>query len=202
MFWKKKKEENQVEVFLNKNLEKENKLIPTIKIVLTSLEKDIVDYEWKHPQCCNCGLMVQGILNVTPRNVNKIFHYLLSFNDAKTTWKSQAQQYCSVTGMPLNLVFEVLHNKGFKIEDIVHLEFLNNSAILELSGIDTTKKSYYSNRNNLIKYLKAWLNILEGHPEDGKLSDKNKLEAELLVAVNAEDYSRATLIRDKILQFA
>jgi hypothetical protein len=57
---------------------------------------------------------------------------------------------------------------------------------------------YYSKKDNLIKYLSAWVRILEKQPTLSEISDRNDLEGQLLNAVADEDYEKAAEIRNQI----
>lgn len=174
---------------------KGNKLVPALKLVINSLEKDIIKYDWSNHCMCNCGLVIQSILNTDKKTVEELFAYV---EDNGNTWKDSVQVYCNASGLPTHVIFQLLYNKGFGPEDIVHLEYLSNPAILEIAKIDKTIKSYYAIKSNLILYLRAWLKILDGNNEITFSNDKMHLEAELLIAMHNEDYNSAAIIRDKI----
>lgn len=83
-------------------------------------------------------------------------------------------------------------------------EVKNESTTIETFKEETSKqkyleKEYYKNKQNLIKYLKAWVSILE---EQEKLVSKqlNKIELneELLKLVSDEKYEEAAKVRDLI----
>jgi hypothetical protein len=57
---------------------------------------------------------------------------------------------------------------------------------------------YYKKKNNLIKYLSAWVRILENQPTVSEVTDRNELEGQLLNAVAEEDYEKAAEIRNQI----
>ena len=177
------------------------KLINALQIAINALEKDFVYYNWTEQESCNCGVVIQAVLNKTEKEVKKLFdkaydQTLYTLTDC--TWRSVAKFSCTITGIPLTQVFKLLGEYGMQPEDIVHLEYLNNPGILEISEIDTTKSEYYSEQENLIKYLKAWLIILEGKTSEYKLSIRGELEAKLLLAVNQENFESAWELRDKI----
>lgn len=189
-----------------------NNLQRCIKIVINALEKDFVEYKWDHQSSCNCGLMVQAILDEDAEEVDKLFIKLrdaIPDNEIKkrfkesdfkyNNWRDVTKQLCTVTGRPVHGILQNLKEEGFLPEDIVHLEYLNNPAILELSGIDISK-DYYSKKDNLILYLKAWNQILDGNMKEDNLSEKVLLEAKLLIAKNEENYEEAANLRDKLAE--
>lgn len=174
-----------------------------LSVSINALEKDIFDYNWVQPNRCNCGVIVQAILGIDRDQVEVLFEEArqdisILKDKSHRTWREVCQQHCSVTGMPTHQVFHILGKHGFNPEDIVHLEYMTNPAILEISEIDTLEKHYYQNKANLIKYLKAWLSILNGTNTEG-LSERAVLEAELLVATSGEHYEAAAKIRDQIV---
>jgi hypothetical protein len=58
-------------------------------------------------------------------------------------------------------------------------------------------KTYYAERENLIKYLSSWLRILTGDAQEQR-TPVNQLEADLLIAVAEENYEKAAEIRDQL----
>jgi hypothetical protein len=58
--------------------------------------------------------------------------------------------------------------------------------------------NYYEKKENLIKYLSAWVRILEKQPTVTSVTDRNDLEGQLLNAVADEDYEKAAEIRNQI----
>jgi hypothetical protein len=57
---------------------------------------------------------------------------------------------------------------------------------------------YYTKKDNLIKYLSAWVRILEKQPNFHEPSERNALESDLLHAVADENYEKAAEIRNQI----
>lgn len=190
--------DGEAQALLSTFTKKENRLLPSLKIVVNSLEKDIVHYDWHQQQSCNCGLVVQAVLNATPNEVQMLFDYGKKYSYT-TNWQEAVKDNCSITGIPMNDVFKTLYDLGLRPEDIVHLEYLNNRAILEIAKIDIKIASYYSNKENLILYLKAWVKILEHRTSTHQFSNKGKLEADLLVAINNEEYGLAHKIKNEII---
>lgn len=103
------------------------------------------------------------------------------------TWTDMAEEFCPLTGMPKQELFKVLHDSGLTRKEIHHLEYLSDPEILERSGINVdgqyttleTKKyllffkyeaprnvHYYQDPQNLLKYLKAWAEILDENRTD------------------------------------
>lgn len=160
-------------------------LLGALKQAVVALEKDYIFYDWNKPHSCNCGLVIQALTGLTSGNVSSLFSAakidaFLKPEDRKS-WRDVCQVSCSITGEPIRRVFKKLKDLGMRPEDIVHLEFLSNKAILELSDIDVSTKEYYSNKKNLIKYLQSWVMIIENKYDENRLTQSAVEEAKLLI---------------------
>ncbi len=60
------------------------------------------------------------------------------------------------------------------------------------------QKSYYSEKSNLILYLKGWIKILDGKTSDIELTHKQRIHADMMVAAANEDYTEAARLRDEL----
>jgi hypothetical protein len=228
-------------------MNRKEKLINSLNIAIKSLQNDTVLYDWQKQSSCNAGIVAQAVLDITPEELTEIRKPFFNVipNDTEGTWKNAIKYGCSVTGKSMFEIITKLSEAGLTKEDIVHLEYLENPAILEKSGIEketicldvkvreetietvvphsnffkrmqgktetsvTVKPiyekqiletkypdGYYSKKENLIKYLSAWVTILKEEPE--MKTESTNLEAQLLNAVANEDYELACKIRDNI----
>lgn len=239
-------------------MDKKSNLIKSLNIAIRALETDSTNYKWQTHTQCNCGVVSQAVLGLSVDDLeHKIFGSKLFEHknfDSKDeggrgrdkTWKNAVQTWCPIANKPLKTIFAELGEAGLSPEDICHLEFLENKAILAKSGIElshtvTNKikvgtqyvpsttfwgklfgkkvavpvyetktetvldKDYYTKKENLIKYLKAWVKILkeEREPIEEDLNNYhiNELNERLLVAVADEDYISAAMLRDAISQY-
>jgi hypothetical protein len=239
-------------------MDKKNNLIKSLNVAIRALETDSTNYKWQTHTQCNCGVVSQAVLGLSVDDLeDKIFRSKLFAHknfDSKDdggrgrekTWKNAVQTWCPIANKPLKTIFTELGEAGLSPEDICHLEFMENKAILAKSGIElahtVTKQievgrqyvpsttfwgklfrkkvsvpvyetktetdldiDYYSKKENLIKYLKAWVKILkeEREPIEDDLSNYhiNELNERLLVAVADEDYVSAAMLRDAISQY-
>lgn len=234
------------------------KLIKSLNSVIRALENDTVNYDWYGTSTCNCGVVSQALLGLQQNEfsdkitLNNLYSHKW-FEPKKEgglgyekNWKNAVKLWCPITNKPLKDIFIELNDAGLSADDICHLEFMENKAILAKSGIvthrefykdvqsgvnyvpDTTffgrlfnrkvavpvyeKKKfvepiakYYTHKDNLIKYLKAWVSILkdERDPIEDDLSNYhiNELNERLLVAVADEDYNTAIKLRDAISEY-
>ena len=208
-------------------------LVKSLKLVIDALKNDTVLYNWEEQSSCNAGVVSQAILGVSLKELENLkeplFLILENFNDnirkekdkINLTWKNSIKYSCSITGKNMPKIVADLETAGINRSDIVHLEFLENPAILELSGIEKELNKiphknlikrffgikmitngdypeyYYGKKENLIKYLIAWVKILEENTIHE--NDRNNLEAKLLNAVAEENYVDAAKLRDQLL---
>lgn len=253
-----------------KTMKRKEKLIQALRVAIDALQNETIFYNWQKQDSCNMGVVAQAILNVDAQAIlnvdaqklkelrQPLFNKLDSINQKRQqkkeetlghTWKNAIQQGCPITGENLPKIIKRLEECGMTRADMVHLEYLENPAILKLSGIqqvptqkriqvDTIQKQipagwlgilgllgikktiqepvyeikttyqypehYYAEKENVIKYLSAWLSILLDenmsikHDENKHLETELNLERELLLAVVNEDYEKAATLRDKI----
>jgi len=228
-------------------MNRKEKLINSLNIAIKSLQNDTVLYDWNKQSSCNAGIVAQAVLDKTPEELTKMRTSIFKNIPEKTdlTWKNAIKYGCSVTGKSMFEIITQLSEAGLTKEDIVHLEYLENPAILEKSGIEketiyrevkvrdekietvvphsnffkrmlgktetsvTVKpiyekqiietkypEGYYTKKENLVKYLSAWVTILKEEPE--MKTESTNLEAQLLNAVANEDYELASKLRDSI----
>lgn len=243
-------------------MKRKEKLIQALRVAIDALQNETIFYDWQTQESCNMGVVAQAILNVDAPKLKELrqplFNKLDSVNHKRQqkkqetfghTWKNAIQQGCPITGEKLPKIIQRLEECGMTRADMVHLEYLENPAILKLSGIqqvptqeriqvDTIQKQipagwfgilgllgikktiqepvyeikttyqypehYYAQKENVIKYLSAWLSILLDenmsikHDDNKHLETELNLERELLLAVVNEDYEKAATLRDNI----
>jgi hypothetical protein len=81
--------------------------------------------------------------------------------------------YCMTTGMPIPKVFQSLKDTGFSFDELRNLEYLSDEKIAGRCNIKVSKwvdgqdvaSGQFSVKESLIKYLKAWVSILEEEQE-------------------------------------
>jgi hypothetical protein len=241
-------------------MKRKETLIGALRLAIDALQNGTIHYDWAEQCSCNMGVVAQAVLKVDVNELDdlrdSLFDKLAKINKERKnenkeqfdrTWKNAIQLGCPLTGERLPEIIKRLEECGMTRADMVHLEYLENPAILELSGIQKemhsdkiqvgteqikvpakgfwgwlgyTKteevptyevketlrypKNYYTKKENVVKYLSAWLSILLDNTMEIKYeSDKHvesglNLERELLLAVAEEDYEKAASIRDNI----
>ncbi len=189
------------------NSEKKVTLLEALIAVSKALENDTIDYVWSEICTCNCGLVAQAI---TKTSKDELYDYYLRDISERLqtkknskycpTWAQMISEYCPLTGTPTIEIFKALFEAGMNREEIAHLEYLSDPAILKNARIDTdptdetyfkdetrekgwwifkkevTKKvkmikeiPYYQNKENLLAYIKSWIDVLKRKDSKGKV---------------------------------
>lgn len=138
---------------------RKSKMITSLNLVINALKNNTIYYNWTHQESCNCGVVAQALLNVNAphlksmwRDAQKIM-ISLKREDEKSidpTWQNGVKRLCPITGEPMADVFKRLFDAGLTKEDIVHLEYMDNPAILKRSGIDI-KARYFNNESKKVE---------------------------------------------------
>lgn len=111
-------------------------------------------YSWGHHGACNCGNLLQVL---TPLDEKEILTYAHS---GAGEWTELAEEYCSATNVPVNIVLSKLMEAGLTPTDIHHIEYLTDRAVLEKlpGGFRWLKRNV---REDVIVYFEAFANLLE-----------------------------------------
>lgn len=124
-------------------------LIKSLNTAIRALENDTVDYNWSKQNQCNCGVVSQAILGLhgdefsKKINSNNLFNHKMFENEnnggeqREKTWKNAVKAWCPIANKPFKTIFIELTDAGLCPDDICHLEYMENKAILDKSGIST-----------------------------------------------------------------
>lgn len=111
-------------------------------------------YEWGHMGNCNCGHVVQTLLNISKSDIHR---YAMEKNG---DWNEQLNDYCPTSGLLMDKLIWNLLQTGLEMEDIMDLEYLKNPQIVE--KIDNSLKPLINNkREHVIAYLNTWADMME-----------------------------------------
>lgn len=148
-------------------------ILPHLKRMAILLKSGTVTfYNWSDNCSCNVGLMAQMCLNKTGKEMQMEWSKMADFreyakqqhekdkNYQEGAWSNAVNYYCGITGRPVSNIIGDLMNKGFSSLDISGLEFLSDSYILSKTNI-AVESQYYAKKENVIKYLDAWIDIME-----------------------------------------
>ncbi len=111
-------------------------------------------YAWGHHGACNCGNLLQVL---TPLTEGEILRYA---HTSAGEWTELAEEYCSASNAPVNLVMSKLEQAGLTPVDIHHIEYLSDKEVLNYlpDGFRWLKKNV---RDDVILYFEAFANMLE-----------------------------------------
>lgn len=129
-------------------MNRKDTLVKGLRTAIDALKNDTINYNWNNQCSCNMGVVAQAVLEVSfdeLKDLNKeLFKPLDMINKKRKadgeerimpSWKNAVKYACPITGKNMPEIINILESKGMSRADIVHLEFLENPAILELSGI-------------------------------------------------------------------
>ena len=157
------------------------KVLPLLETVADKLENSEVPYDWSDYTHCNVGLFIQltnnmGIKEVKD-HVNKQYSDYIKYAERAQKsenietvmeWTRLTNYYCGVTGKPISGIVNTFLQAGFTQGEIGTLEHLSDQYILSKTSIDTKVDQYYTIKENLITYLRAWASsIKEQKAKDG-----------------------------------
>ncbi|MFD2936105.1 hypothetical protein [Spirosoma flavum] len=111
-------------------------------------------YQWGHMGGCNCGNLAQEL---TKLNKNQIHQYAMQRHG---DWNEQAEDYCSTSQMPIDLLINEMLNAGLMLEDLKHLERLDDRQVLLRFPFEE-RFLKHNVREDVIKYMNAWAELLE-----------------------------------------
>src|ERR1044071_2387898 len=81
-------------------------------------------YAWGHHGACNCGHLLQATTKLTKEEIVTWAH------TGTGEWTELAQEACSVSNVPVNLLIAKLQQLGLTPSDIHNLEYLEDREVL------------------------------------------------------------------------
>lgn len=128
-------------------------LIKALRITANRLEQGAY-YQWTHQGSCNCGHLAQTVTKLTKSEIHKIAL------EKEGNWADKTIDYCKTSGFPIDHVITSMIDLGLTTEDISNLEKLSCKKILNFIS-ENKKPLKYSNKDDVILYMKTWADILE-----------------------------------------
>lgn len=117
--------------------------------------KSGAEYSWGNHGSCNCGHLLQSLTQKPAPAILREAHTGVG------EWTELAEEYCSVTEIPVSALVGVLMQAGLTVTDIHHLEYLDDKEVLQQlpDGFRWLKRN---KREDVILYFEAYANLLEG----------------------------------------
>jgi hypothetical protein len=112
-------------------------------------------YAWGNHGACNCGNLMQVVGNMSKEEILRYAH------TGPGEWTELAEESCSVTQAPFQLLIRKLEEIGLTPSDIHNLEYLEDREVLEQlpGGFRWLSRNQ---REDVILYFETFANILEG----------------------------------------
>ena len=137
-------------------------------------------YQWGHMGSCNCGNLAQELTRMTKAQIHQ--YAMQRYGD----WNEQVADYCDTSQLPFDVIINQMLQAGLSLEDLKHLEKLDDRAVLHRLPFERRHLNY-NHRPDVITYLTEWANLLEE-----QLLERIKLPADLLdVKVQETAYEQA-----------
>lgn len=116
--------------------------------------KDGVRYHWGDHGACNCGNLLQVVCKLSKEEILAEAHTVVG------EWTEIAQEYCTVSAVPISLMMKKLEEIGLTPVDIHHIEYLDDREVLNHlpGGFRWLVKNQ---REDVILYFEAMANMLE-----------------------------------------
>jgi hypothetical protein len=111
-------------------------------------------YAWGHHGACNCGNLVQVLTDFTPGEILRYAH------TGTGEWTELAEEFCSTSNAPVNLVMSKLMEAGLTPTDIHHIEYLTDRDVLNNlpGGFRWLRRNL---REDVIEYFDAFAGMLQ-----------------------------------------
>jgi hypothetical protein len=111
-------------------------------------------YAWGHHGACNCGHLLQATTRLTKEEILSYAH------TGAGEWTEIADESCSVSGAPVNLLLAKLAQLGLTPTDIHNIEYLQDREVLNQlpGGFRWLKRNI---REDVICYFENFAKILE-----------------------------------------
>lgn len=116
--------------------------------------KNGAPYQWGHMGGCNCGNLAQELTKLSRDQIHQ--YAMQRYGD----WNEQVEDFCSVSHMPIDLVINEMLNAGLMVEDIKHLEKLDDRQVLKRFPLEA-RYLKHNIRNDVVAYMNAWAELLE-----------------------------------------
>lgn len=136
--------------------------------------KNGASYSWGNHGACNCGNLLQVITSLSKEEILQFAH------SGKGEWTELADDYCSVSKTPVDMLLQKLQAIGLTPTDIHHLEYLDDKTVLkELPGGFRWLKR--NKREDVIIYFETFAQQLEN-----KLIKQVNISLEELLGATSE----------------
>ena len=116
--------------------------------------KDGAYYAWGHHGACNCGHLLQSVTQLSKEEILRYAHTGIG------EWTELAEDYCTTTNAPVDLLLKKLEEIGFTPSDIQSIEYLTDRQVLDRlpGGFRWLSRNV---REDVIVYMETFATLLE-----------------------------------------
>lgn len=116
--------------------------------------RDGVAYAWGNHGACNCGNLLQVVTRFTKQEILRYAHSGIG------EWTELAADYCSITGVPVDMMISALQDIGLTPTDIHNIEYLEDKEVLNHlpGGFRWLKRNQ---REDVIVYMETFAALLQ-----------------------------------------
>lgn len=130
-------------------------------------------FRWTHMGACTCGHLAQTLTSLTPAEIHR------RSLERRGDWSEQGDDFCGVSGLPIDEVHNAMLDAGLEVRDLGELERLSGPEVLATFPIGERQLDY-RDRDDVVRYLRAFADLLASRleaidPED--LGDSEDIRA-------------------------
>ena len=116
--------------------------------------KDGAYYAWGHHGACNCGHLLQSVTQLSKEEILRYAHTGIG------EWTELADDYCTTTNAPVDLLLKKLAEIGFTPSDIHSIEYLTDRQVLDKlpGGFRWLSRNV---REDVTVYMETFATLLE-----------------------------------------
>lgn len=116
--------------------------------------RDGVAYAWGNHGACNCGNLLQVVTRFSKQEILRYAHSGIG------EWTELAADYCSITGVPVDMMISALQDIGLTPTDIHNIEYLEDKEVLNHlpGGFRWLKRNQ---REDVIVYMETFASLLQ-----------------------------------------
>lgn len=128
-------------------------LIEALRRTARSLQQG-AHYQWGHMGGCNCGNLAQELTKLSKAQIHN--YAMQRYGD----WNDQVDDFCPTSSLPIDLVINEMLNAGLMLEDLKHLERLDDQTVLRRLPLEN-RHLRHNVRDDVVTYMVTWADLLE-----------------------------------------
>lgn len=156
-------------------------LIQALRQTAARIDDPETRYQWTHQGACNCGHLAQTVTQLSRAEIHELA--LQRAGD----WSEHAIDHCPGSGYPIDHIIEALTELGLSTADLVHLERLNDRAILKAIAPEHLPLQK-NKREDVVRYLITWAQQLEDQLDPNATSKRAEIETRVTATLDGKRF--------------